>query len=844
MSTKSRSLSETPNKKASPATPRVSKPSRGISKSEVDSPSPLQQSSLFSVDRSPRSVPSKPTLDRRSPKFTTPPDKKATRILKPSELQAELNLALEDLRKAKEKLVLVEKEKAQALDELKEAQRLTEEANEKLREALLAQKRAEEDAEIEKFRTVEMEQAGIEAAQKKEDEWREELIAVRNQHALDVATLLSATQELQKVKQELAMTSDAKNQALGRANDATKIAEIHSEKVEILSAELIRLKSLLDSRLEMEANENNKIVEKLKLEIEFLRLELEKTRGYEEKLSENEVTLEQLNVDLEAAKMAESYACNLVEEWQTRVEELEVQVEEAKHLERTASESLESVMKQLEGSNDSLHVAESEIISLKEKLALQEISIGRHNGDLEESECLLQQAKEEASEMAKKVEFLTSELETVKEEKTLALNNEKLAADSLQALLEEKERLINELGNSRDEEEKGKKAMESLASALHEVSSEAREAREKLLSFEVEHGIYESRIDDLKLIVKATKEKYETMLDAAKQEIDILTNSVEQSKQEYQNMKAEWEQKEIHLINCVKKTEDDNSSKEKEISRLVNSLKVAEEEACASRIEEDHLKNSLEEAASEVIYLKKVLGESKDESMRLKENVMDKENELQNILQENEELRSREAASIKKVDELSKLLEEALAKKQSEDNGGLTDCEKDYDMLPKVVEFSEQNGAREVKPMIELQPQQSEQPVKENPYELNKDFIDMSDQANKEVENLNGKLSEYENREKECDESAGGNFKMWESCKIEEKDFSPDGGPEHESFEEELDSKMEGGDNCDQINGSLSTENHENGGTSPSKQQSQKKKKPLLHKFGSLLKKKGTGNHK
>ncbi|CAI9767788.1 unnamed protein product [Fraxinus pennsylvanica] len=844
MSTKSKSaLSETPNQKESPATPRVSKPSRGFAKSEVDSPSLLQQSSRFSVDRSPRSVPSKPTLDRRSPKFTTPPDKKTTRILKPSELQAELNLALEDLRKAKEKLVLVEREKAQALDELKEAQRWTEEANEKLREALVAQKRAEEDSEIEKFRTVEMEQSGIEAAKKKENEWQEELIAVRNQHALDVAALLSATQELKKVKQELAMTSDAKNQALSHADDATKIAEIHAKKVEILSAELVRLESMLDSRLEMEANENNKIVEELKLEIEFLRLELEKTRGYEEKLSENEATLEQLNVDLEAAKMAESYARNLVEEWWRRVEELEVQMEEAKHLERTASESLELVMKQLERSNDSLHAAESEISSLKEKVDLLEISIGRQNGDLEESEFRLQQAKEEVSEMATKVASLTSELETIKEEKTQALNNEKHASDSLQSLLEEKERLINELGNSRDEEEKGKKAMESLASALHEVSSEAREVREKLLSLEVEHGNYETRIEDLKLVMKAAKEKYETMLDGAKQEIDVLTNSVEQSKHEYQNMKAEWEQKEIHLINCVKRTEEDNSSKEKEISRFVNLLKVAEEAACASRVEEDRLKNSLKDAASEVIYLKEVLAEAKAESMTLKESVIDKENELQNILQENKELRSRDAASLEKVDELSKLLEEALAKNQSEDNGELTDCEKDYDVLPKVVEFSEQNGAREVKPMIELQPQQSEQPVKEKPHELNKDFNDISIHANPEVENLNVKLSENENREKEYDNSAEGNFKMWESCKIEEKDLSPDGGPEHESFEEELDSKTEGGDNCDQINGLLSTENHENGGTSPSKQKSQKKKH-LLRKFGSLLKKKGAGNQK
>ncbi|KAL2540373.1 WEB family protein [Abeliophyllum distichum] len=297
-------------------------------------------------------------------------------------------------------------------------------------------------------------------------------------------------------------------------------------------------------------------------------------------------------------------------------------------------------------------------------------------------------------------------------------------------------------------------------------------------------------------------------------------------------------------MNCVKKSEEDNSSKEKEISRLVNLLKVAEEEASATRVEEDRLKNSLKDAESEVIYLKEVLGEAKAESMRLKESAMDKESELQNILQENEELRTREAASLKKVEELSKLLEEALAKKRTEDNGELTDCENDYDMLPKVVEFSEQNGAREVKPMMELHPQQSEQPVKEKPHELNNVLNDVSVQTCTEVENLNGKLTENEKREKAGDNSTEGDFKMWESCKIEEKDFSPDGGPEQESFEEELDSKAEGGDNCDQNNGLSSTENRDNGGTSPSKQQSQKKKKPLLRKFGSLLKKKGTGNQK
>ena len=73
------------------------------------------------------------------------------------------------------------------------------------------------------------------------------------------------------------MTCDAKNQALSHADDATKIAEIHAEKSEILSSELTRLKALLDSKLETEASEN-KVVLKLRTEIDTLRQELDETR--------------------------------------------------------------------------------------------------------------------------------------------------------------------------------------------------------------------------------------------------------------------------------------------------------------------------------------------------------------------------------------------------------------------------------------------------------------------------------------------------------------------------------------------------------------------------------------
>ncbi|CAK8540204.1 unnamed protein product [Lathyrus sativus] len=844
-------LSENSNKGAAQATLRVSKVSKVVSKSETESP-PALQNSRVSVERSPRSVNSKPPVERKSVKASsTTPDKQAPRAAKGSELQNQLNVAQDDLKKAKEQILQVEKEKEKITDELKEAQRVAEEANEKLREALVEQKRAKEESEIEKFRAVELEQAGIETVKKKEVEWQKELESVRNQHALDVAALASTTEELQQIKQELAMTCDAKDQALNHADDATKIAEVHAEKAEVYAAELAQLKALLDSKQETEASDN-RLIMKLKKEVKALKQELDKGMSYDEKLTEKENLIEQLNVELETSRMAESYARSLLEEWKKKVEELKMKVEESNKLERSASESLESVMKQLEGSNDLLHDAESVVGPLKEKVGLLEMTIGRQKTDLEESERRLLMVKEENLEISKKIESLKSELETVKEEKEQALNNEHLAASSVQTLLEEKNKLINDLEKSKEEEEKSKKAMESLASALHEISAESREAKENLLGNQAERQSYENQIEDLKLVLKGTNEKYESMLDDARHEIDVLIFSIESSKNVFENSKAEWEQKELHLVSSLKKAEEENAATEKEINRLVYLLKEVEEEANSNREEETRLKENLNEVEAEAIHLQEALKEVTSENVKLKENILDKENEMQNVFHENDELRAREAESIKKVEELSKLLEEATTRNHNEqENGDLSDSEKDYDLLPKVIEFSEQNGhgyVGEDIPKVELSINQGLK------HSLQEESIILNDKTDEKIESpepVHANEKPKEDERKGNDDPEEVEFKMWESYKIEKKEFSfsPEREAEPESLEEEVESKVEedgSRESFDKINGTAVTENIDNGGSSPLKEQQQlkKKKKPLLGKFGSLLKKKGGSNQK
>ncbi|KAL1211446.1 WEB family protein [Cardamine amara subsp. amara] len=807
-------LSETTLRKSSPASLRVPKLTRIVTKSEPNSPSPTQHSRL-SFDGSSSNSKSSST-EKRSPKVPTPPQKTQTRAVKGSESQPRLIQIKEDLRKANELIASLENEKTKALDELKKARKETEETSGKLDEALKAQIKAQENFEIERFEAVE---AGIEAVQRKEEELKKELENVKNRHASDSAALLLVTLDLEKVNQELAKANVAKSKVLSQADDASKMAAIHAEKVEILSSELIRLKALLDSTREKETISKNEIASKLGAEIVVLKRDLEKVRSLEANVKELEMIIEQIDADLEAAKMAESYAHGSADEWQNKAKELEKRLEEAIKLERSASESLVSVTKQLEGSNSRLHDMECETADLKEKIEILEMSLARQKIDHEKSEQRLSIAEEELSKIEKEAAKLKNELETVNDEKNQTLKKEQDA--SVQMLLEEKNKILSELESSKEQEEKNKKAMESLASALHEVSSEARELKEKLSSQGDQD--YETQVKDLKLVIKSTNEKYEKMLDEARHEIDVLVSDVEQTKKQLESSMVDWEMRETGLVNHVKKFDEEVSTMEKEMNRLGNLLKRKKEEADAAWEKESQMRDSLKEVEDEVIYLQETLREAKAETLKQKEKMLDKETEFQSVVHENDELRVKQDDSRKKIEELTKLLEEALAKKDTEENGELSESEKDYDLLPKVVEFSEENGHRSA--------------------EQKSSKVQTFDGMNKIPKDTEKKETKKDSPD---DDTVEVELKMWESYQDEKKEVFHKGNPEQESAkEEEEDMNM-----IDQSE-KISPEYMEEPGIGLTgedelvkEKEKKKKKKTLFGKVGNLLKKKGPMNQK
>lgn len=795
------------------------------------SPSP-QPKPRPSVERSPRSVNSKSTADRRSPGISTPPDKQP-RPLKGSELQAQLTLAQEDLKKVKEKLAFEEKEKARALEELKDAKKQVEEANEKLEDAILSQRLAEESSELDKFRADEVEQSAIEAAQKKEEEWLEEVGNVRKQHAVDVAALISSTQELQRVKQELVMTTEAKNTALVHADDAMKIAEINVEKVEMLSGEISRLKSLLDSELESHSQEMTKIINKFDSEAEALKLELGKAKAAEEKLVNVEALVEVLKVQVFDAKLGESNALSLVDEQKKKVELLESQLEEASQSESAMKHSLASVMKQLEETDVAYSNAKSEINSLNVKVEALELEVARHKEDLKGSDQKLDLAVQEVLDMEKKAEVLKLEIQKVEEEKEHALNNEKIACLNVESLTQENNKLAVELEITKEESGKAKKAMESLASALHEFSMETRETQERLLIKQGQLDLASAEAEELKSALKNEQEKYEHTLDEAKNEIVRLKNMVEKSETEAKELRVEWDLKEHSLISAIQKSEEEIVSIKLQKDNAVEMLKKQKNEAKVAEEEASKLLDKMRLAEAELVATKISMEQVMAETLNLKERLLDKENELQNITQENDELRIRDAAALEKIKQLSELLTGLKSRKSNEngdvngngENGELSGSHLEFDLLPMATETTQEK-------LTETKTEESGTPYIKYEEILNKDTKVV------ETENANGKTEDNHN--------GHGNYEEEEPVKMEVKlcecditidqQLSLEREDNTESVDDEADSKIVN-NNLDHVNNG---ENAKNGNMSPDKQQQQqpKKKKALLQKFGNILKKK------
>ncbi|XP_072980100.1 uncharacterized protein [Typha angustifolia] len=268
----------------------------------------------------------------------------------------------------------------------------------------------------------------------------------------------------------------------------------------------------------------------------------------------------------------------------TKVEILEDELKKARESEKKMLESLTTQTKQLEQTKISLEEAKLEIRSLHECIEISEAtSNDTHNQD--------------------NIGLLKSEL--------------KLALEA---------------------EEKSKKAMDDLASALKEVTTESSSVKERIAMNQLELESMRVETDQLKTLLKQKDAKLRAISD----ERNRLRLEAEESF-------TAWREKESGFIKCMESSEDEINNVKQENFRLIDSQRAAREEI-------SKLRDILKQAINEANVVKEALHIARNENSQLKDMVAEKDNDLKNIKQEFECLKVSEAAALDSVKELQSLL--------------------------------------------------------------------------------------------------------------------------------------------------------------------------------------------
>uniref|UniRef100_A0A7N0T6X9 Uncharacterized protein n=1 Tax=Kalanchoe fedtschenkoi TaxID=63787 RepID=A0A7N0T6X9_KALFE len=197
-------------------------------------------------------------------------------------------------------------------------------------------------------------------------------------------------------------------------------------------------------------------------------------------------------------------------------------------------------------------------------------------------------------------------------------------------------RMKKELTAATAAEEKSRKAMDDLASALREVAAEASEANEKLKCVQAE-------LKAVKLKLKSTEEQ----LAKATAECNQHKNAAERLRVEADETLAAWGEKESGLVGCMKRVEEERS--------------MAQAENAALQEEMRKLRDILKQAMNEAIGAKEDASLAKAENSALRDQLSEKDTALGFASRELDSLRLSESAA------RNSLIEMKLASREAHD---------------------------------------------------------------------------------------------------------------------------------------------------------------------------------
>ncbi|KAL5216721.1 hypothetical protein ABZP36_008122 [Zizania latifolia] len=195
-----------------------------------------------------------------------------------------------------------------------------------------------------------------------------------------------------------------------------------------------------------------------------------------------------------------------------------------------------------------------------------------------------------------------------------------------------------ELRTAMQGEEKSRKALDDLSVALSDVAMEAKQVKTWLSEAQAELEVANAEAKRLRQELAAS----EARLHAVSDEHDRCRLDAEESA-------AAWGDKERVLVECVRASEDEVNRARQENTKLVESQRVI-------RDENARLRDILKQAVAEANVVKESLELARGENARLNDVVAEKNAALQSLRQEYECIKVSEAAAQGSLKELNSLL--------------------------------------------------------------------------------------------------------------------------------------------------------------------------------------------
>ncbi|KAF7804489.1 interactor of constitutive active ROPs 2, chloroplastic-like isoform X1 [Senna tora] len=467
-------------KKKSPTTPRTPRQLKTPGSDSDPACKTPKERSPTPKDRSSK------VIERSSPRSPIPEKKRPSRV---QELESQLAQLQEDLKRAKDQLNSSESWKRKAEQEAEEVKKELLAMSKKLEESeqQLLDLSASEEERLQELQKI---------SQDRDRAWQSELEAVQKQHLMDSSALVSAMNEIQKLKTQLERVSDSKASQTNNAESAhAEIQDLRNELADTLSL-VENLKHEIHDckesesqamavigKTQMQLETANKTVETLQSDsvkameaYRIMTLELEQSSAHVKSLEglvsklqtdlvtgapENGETVEinQLKAELISAKSEVGQLRSALDVAEVRYQEEYIQStlqirSTYEQLERTKSESYQIEAKL----HEELKRAKADIEELRASLMDRESQL---QSILEENEGLnirikQNQPSEIESQLVMELKRLDMDIEELK---TSLYNRE----NELQNMSEENNKLKMEI--KKGEMEKNKITEEALASA-------------------------------------------------------------------------------------------------------------------------------------------------------------------------------------------------------------------------------------------------------------------------------------------------------------------------------------------------------------------------------------------